>query len=154
MDTDKETQEKALNLLRISLAETQAIVRAYDVKAQIVGIGYIFALGVIGQFADALPKPSVYGVGFVVVAWSVVIVPIVLFGSVLYPAGRKAPRLSEPIPEDLKYILSVDPKELTSVQEISSAALRSNSLGELSYEILRLAHLRERKRKRFWGCPS
>ena len=41
----------ALMLLKDSLAEAQNSVRSYDTKAQIVGVGYIFALNVIGQLS-------------------------------------------------------------------------------------------------------
>ncbi len=47
-----------MSLLRDSLAEAQSTVRAYDTKAQIVGVGYIFALGVVGSFEALLPEAS------------------------------------------------------------------------------------------------
>lgn len=50
MNDDTEKKERAIELLCDSLSEAQSTVRSYDTKAQIVGIGYIFALGVIGRF--------------------------------------------------------------------------------------------------------
>ena len=42
-----ETEKDALTFMLASLREGQDIVRAYDTKAQIVGVGYIFAIGII-----------------------------------------------------------------------------------------------------------
>ena len=50
--------QQSFSLLRDSLAEAQATVRAYDTKAQIVGVGYIFALGVAGRTEALLPEAS------------------------------------------------------------------------------------------------
>ncbi len=47
--------DQALAILRDALSEAQTTVRSYDTKAQIVGVGYVFALGIVGLFSDRLP---------------------------------------------------------------------------------------------------
>jgi len=42
-----ETEKDALTFMLASLKEGQDTVRAYDTKAQIVGVGYISAIGII-----------------------------------------------------------------------------------------------------------
>ena len=74
--------EQSLSLLRDSLTEAQETVRAYDIKAQIVGVGYIFALGVVGNFEALLPEASELNLLTLSVACGVII-PILLFGFVL-----------------------------------------------------------------------
>ena len=72
-------------MLRNSLAEAQETVRAYDIKAQIVGVGYIFALGVVGRFEALLPRASELNPFTLSVARGVIL-PILLFGFVLHPS--------------------------------------------------------------------
>lgn len=76
-----------LSLLRDSLAECQSTVRSYDAKAQIVGIGYIFAMGIIGEW-EALLNSGGDDINllWVIIAWTIVMLPIILFGFVLYPS--------------------------------------------------------------------
>ncbi|MCP4329792.1 MAG: hypothetical protein GY791_15300 [Alphaproteobacteria bacterium] len=71
---------QSLGLLRDSLNEAQTTVRAYDTKSQIVGIGYIFALGIIGNIDDSIPKSSDGVLIGILIAWGIVILPILLFG--------------------------------------------------------------------------
>lgn len=54
--------QHAYDLLRDGFNEAQATVRAYDTKAQIVGVGYIFALGIVGQVFDELGSKTEMGV--------------------------------------------------------------------------------------------
>ncbi len=79
--------EQSLSLLRDSLTEAQETVRAYDIKAQIVGVGYIFALGVVGNFEALLPEASELDPFTLAVACGAII-PIFLFGFVLYPTRK------------------------------------------------------------------
>lgn len=73
-----------------SLKEVQDTVRAYDAKAQIVGVGHIFVIGIIinlGTRITNMPKTGAVAITF---AWVVFISPIVLFGAVLYGIGSVA----------------------------------------------------------------
>lgn len=142
--------QQSLSLLRDSLSEAQATVRGYDTKAQIVGVGYIFALGVVGRFERWMPQPTeVNAVVNTLVAWSVVILPIVLFGYVLYPSRKRAPKLANKPSVKLEYVLYVDPNKIGSVEELSDAAGRSDPVHEVAFELLKVSKLRELKRKRF-----
>ena len=71
-------------LIAEALAEAQQTVRAYDTKAQIVGVGYIFALRIVFGLGDLLPKAERSDELLVFVGWTIVISPILLFGFVLY----------------------------------------------------------------------
>ena len=74
--------QQSLSLLRDSLAEAQMTVRAYDTKAQIVGVGYMFALAVVGDFEALLPKASELNLLTISVACGAIL-PILLFAFVL-----------------------------------------------------------------------
>ncbi|MEM7222215.1 MAG: hypothetical protein AAF495_04510 [Pseudomonadota bacterium] len=137
-------------MLRASLAEAQATVRSYDTKAQIVGIGYIFALGVLGRFQEWMPEnPDMDPLIATLVAWAVVILPILLFGYVLYPSRKMAPRLDTKPGAELQQVMYVDPNKLGSVADLKAAAERSDPLTEVAFELLKVSKLREMKRRRF-----
>ncbi len=140
--------ENSIDLMRDSLNEAQATVRAYDTKAQIVGVGYIFALGIVSQVNDALGETGEAGVLYILVAWGIVILPILLFGLVLYPSRKTAPQLSQS-EENLEHILYVDPNKHADVGELIGAAGRAEPIRELAFELLKISKLRELKRRRF-----
>ncbi len=145
----EQTNQQSLSLLRDSLGEAQATVRAYDTKAQIVGVGYIFALGIVTRVGEALPKTSEMDIVYVLVAWGIVILPILLFGFVLYPTRKKAPKLASESTVKMEHILYIDPQKLGSLKELKEAASRCDPISEVAFELLKVSMLRELKRQRF-----
>ena len=69
------TASDNIDLVKEALAEAQQTVRAYDTKAQIVGVGYIFALGIVFKLGEVLPKVERSDVALVIGGWTVVILP-------------------------------------------------------------------------------
>ncbi len=88
--TGEITRDYADKMLLAALQEAQSVVRSYDTKAQIVGVGYILALNLVLHFGDLLPTRAPLGPLFFAVVWGVVIMPILQFGQVLYPSRRRA----------------------------------------------------------------
>ncbi len=140
--------QQSLSLLHDSLAEAQATVRAYDTKAQIVGVGYIFALGVVGRFETLLPKASEMTPLTVSVA-CVAILPILLFGFVLHPSRKSAEKFADQPEATPENVLYVDPTKLGSVKALKEAVGRCDPIKEVSFELLKTSQLRELKRRRF-----
>ncbi len=140
--------QQSLSLLRDSLAEAQATVRAYDTKAQIVGVGYIFALGVVGSFEGLLPEASELNLLTLSVACSAIL-PILLFGFVLYPSRKSAEKFAVQSEETPEHVLYVDPTKLGSVTALKEAVARCDPIKEVSFELLTVSQLRELKRQRF-----
>ncbi len=141
--------QHSYDLLRDSLSEAQATVRSYDTKAQIVGVGYIFALGIVGQMYEALGGSKQLGILEVMIAWGIVILPILLFGFVLYPTRKTAPSLSGESKVDLQHVLYVEQGRHASVQGLVRAASQADAMRELAFELLKVSKLRELKRQRF-----
>lgn len=146
-DTDDAYPADGLAMLREALAEAQATVRAYDTKAQIVGVGYIFALGVITRFETLVPKSDDVDILRVVLAWLIVVTPIVLFGIVLYPTRRTAPKVVDG--KDVKHVLYVRAETYGTVASLRNAAASASYSDELAFEVLSVSKLRDLKRKRF-----
>jgi len=140
--------QQSLSLLRDSLAEAQTTVRAYDTKAQIVGVGYIFALGVETSFKALLPEASELNLLTISIACGAIL-PILLFGFVLYPTRKSAEKFANQSEETLEHVLYVDPTMLGSVEALKEAVGRCDPIKEVSFELLTVSQLRELKRRRF-----
>ncbi len=140
--------QQSLSLLRDSLTEAQETVRAYDQKAQIVGVGYIFALGVVGSFEALLPEASELNLLTVSVA-CVAILPILLFGFVLYPSRKSAEKFADQSEATPEHVLYVNPTKLGSIKALKEAVGRCDPIIEVSFELLKVSQLRELKRRRF-----
>ena len=141
--------ETSLNLLQSSLAEAQVTVRGYDTKAQICGVGYVFALGIVGQVSNLLPKAGGVDWGTVLAAWGIVILPTMLFGYVLYPTRKSAEAFANTSAIKAEHILYIDPKKLDSIEDLKSASERADPATEYSFELLKVSQLRDLKRSRF-----
>ncbi len=150
VDQNNEPPEiELISFLYSALKEAQDSIRAFDVKAQIVGIGYIFALGIITAIGslnpgDAPPFTSLT----ILILWLIVMIPIVLFGAVLYPSRKMAPKLGEKTKHvkrlyhvPVEYYKNID----TYIDELNQCDIKT----ELSYELMKLSALRDIKRSRF-----
>ncbi|MGC1497177.1 MAG: hypothetical protein WA790_15305 [Sulfitobacter sp.] len=143
------TTQDAPKYLQLALEEAQATVRAYDTKAQIVGIGYTFALNIVANVMGGLPGAHDGGVLLVILFWAVVMAPLFLFGYVLYPSRRSAPKVGDTSELGLQRVLYVETKRHRTVDDLQRAAQNSDWQAELAYEVLKVSKLREMKRGRF-----
>ena len=138
----------SVTYLLSALKEAQDSVRSYDTKAQIVGVGFIFTLGVITKFGANLPSPSVLNVIAVILFWLLAIGPIMLFGFVLYPSRTTVQSLHshKKVVRHTYYVSSESPRNLDEyLKDIGSG----NWSAELAYEIIKVSGLRDLKRVRF-----
>ena len=142
------TDKNTLPFLMASLKEVQNTVRAYDTKAQIVGVGYIFAIGIIIDFGTQIANAPEINVETIIFAWLIFIFPIVLFGAVLYPSRKKAPSLGDQGSHSYRTFY-VEPEHINDVDAYLAAVNACDPQKEIAYEILKTAGLREIKRRRF-----
>lgn len=142
VDTDKN-----LHFIELALDEAQATVRAYDTKAQIVGIGYTFALNIVAGVTGGFPGIAEAGLWPVVFFWGIVMAPLFLFGAVLYPSRKIAPRVARP--ETVRRLLYVETQRYGDVESFEAALEGADWRHELTFELLKVTRLREMKRGRF-----
>jgi len=142
------TDKNTLSFLMASLKEAQDTVRAYDTKAQIVGVGYIFAINIIIELGSRIANVPDMGLVTITLAWIVFIFPIVLFGAVLYPTRKALPRLGEQ-GSHAHRTFYVEPERIDDVDAYLAAVEAGNPKKEIAYEIVKTAGLREIKRRRF-----
>lgn len=135
--------------LMAALKEAQDTVRSYDTKAQIIGVGYIFAFDIVQRIADLLPA----GVGSapeavralpvrLIIAWLLIFVPLIMFARVLYPS-----RWSIDTPS--MRTLYVPNAKTVSVDQFQDEIKRCNWEEVISTEIIQASRLRDLKRTRF-----
>jgi hypothetical protein len=139
------------NMLLAALQEAQSVVRSYDTKAQIVGVGYILALNVVLHFGDLLPTRAPLGPLFFAVVWGIVIMPIVQLGQVLYPGRKRAEKelLAKTSSGSDQSVYYVDPDSFSDVGHLVQQALRSDWTSVLATELLKASHIRIIKQARF-----
>lgn len=139
-------------MLLAALEEAQAVVRSYDGKAQIVGVGYILALNLVLRFGDLLPTHTPHGPLFFAVVWGIVILPIVQFAQVVYPSRRRAEKelaTNTSRGSDTSCIYYVDPASFADVRELVHQAIRSDWTSVLAAELLKVSRVRIIKQARF-----
>ncbi|MDD9877025.1 MAG: hypothetical protein OXR84_06250 [Magnetovibrio sp.] len=142
------TDTATLTYLHAALKEVQDTVRSYDAKAQICGIGYIFAIGIVTAIGELNPDQPPFTPTVVAVSWLVVMVPIMMFGAVLYPTRAVAPRLGEQ-PDNVARTFYRDRERFQGVDGYIEKLDGADLSRELAYEILKSSGLRNLKRQRF-----
>ena len=137
-----------MTVMLSTLKEAQDTVRGYDTKAQICGIGYIFALNIVNGIGDRIPNPIAWHEWNTLVAWAFIVVPIIMFGMVLYPTRKVAPKLVKR-PEDVRRTVYVNTDEVALVDAYLANVADSEPRREVAFEIIKVSLLRELKRQRF-----
>ncbi len=150
MSSSKPT-DQTIAILRDALTEAQTTVRSYDTKAQIVGVGYVLALRIVASLSDRLPDSGELNAIAVLFGWGFVIMPILLFGYVLFPTRKTASTLAEDSTEAgrLEHVLYVEPERHSNVEALKASVAGCDPLNEYTFELITVSRLREIKRKRF-----
>jgi hypothetical protein len=145
------TRDYADKMLLAALQEAQSVVRSYDTKAQIVGVGYIFALNLVLHFSDLLPTRAPLGPLFFAVVWGIVIMPILQFGQVRYPSRRRVERefLAKMCCGAEQCLYYVDPNRFADLRDFVQQALTADWTATLSAEFLKTSRARMIKQARF-----
>jgi hypothetical protein len=146
------TRDYVDKMLLAALQEAQSVVRSYDTKAQIVGVGYILALNLILHFGDLLPTHAPIGPLFFAAVWAIVIMPIVQFGQVLYPSRTRAEKeLNGKTSGGCQppRVYYVDPDSFADVRDLVRQALTSDWTSVLAAELLKTSRVRIIKQARF-----
>ena len=137
-----------LSILLSSLHDVQNAIRAYDTKAQIVSLSFIFSLGLITTVGALVPGNPKYSLALVIVSWLLGVAPVIMFGYVLYPSRSMAPKLGSKT-DNLQRSYYLSDQRYHNLDEYIEAFDKSDWKVELIYEIQKNSLLRDMKRKRF-----
>jgi len=145
------TRDYADKMLLAALQEAQSVVRSYDNKAQIVGVGYILALNLVLHFGDLLPTRAPLGPLLFAVVWCVVIMPILQLGQVLYPSRTRAEKelLAKMSCGSEQRVYYVDPDIFADLRDFVQQALRCDWTSILAAELFKTSRVRIIKQARF-----
>ncbi|MGI9478841.1 MAG: hypothetical protein ACR2PI_19220 [Hyphomicrobiaceae bacterium] len=144
-----DAQGNSIAVLKEALSEAQMTVRAYDTKAQIVGVGYILAMGIVARIENLIVKTGDVDLLRIALAWLIVIVPILLFGFVLYPSRRSATGIAAGENDAVRQLLYVRSENFRSAADLKQAAQTASLADELAFEVISVSWLRDLKRQRF-----
>lgn len=142
--------EEKISFLYTALKEAQDDMRTYDTKAEVVGIGFILSIGIIsslGSLIKTSPAPE-FGSAAIIVSWLLVILPVILFGTVLYPTRKMAPEVAKNR-QKVSGLFHMNLNEVESVDEYLEKMGSIDIKQELAYELLKVSSLRDVKRRRF-----
>jgi len=134
--------------LLAALKEAQDTVRSYDTKAQIVGIGFIFTLGILKGFSDNLDGGEDITIFTMAASWFLAIGPIIMFGLVLYPSRGGMDALSFK-KMGIKEMFYFGTSQTRDFEEYLIDMETCDWQKELSFELMKSSRLREIKRRRF-----
>jgi len=148
MTDGKTYQRETLTVLLASLQEVHNTIRSYDTKAQVVSIGFIFSLGLITTISSLAPELPRFNFILVCFSWLLGILPIVMFGLVLYPSRSMAPKLGTRV-QNLQRSFYLLEERYPTLDDFIAALDKSDWKIEIAYEIQKLSLLRDMKRKRF-----
>ena len=139
---------QSITCLLSALKEAQDSVRSYDTKAQIVGVGFIFTIGILTKLGAHLPGGEQFGTLGVIFFWVLTIGPIIMFGFVLYPSRNVASHL-ESYEEEIGHNYYFSGKRQRALDSYLNDIQNSDWTSEIAYEIITVSSLRELKRVRF-----
>lgn len=145
MDTNNQLTTDSLMSV---LAEAQQTVRSYDTKAQIIGVGYIFALGVVMQSGNHIPIPVEFAALYVLAGWAIIILPIIMFALVLHPSRVDKVKFDQ-VPDEAKSMMYFDDRKFKDAAQYRDAANDVDWYLEVSTEIMKVSKVRDVKRTRF-----
>jgi hypothetical protein len=149
MDDGTELSLFAEQSVLSALKEVQDTVRSYDTKAQIVGVGFIFSVGIISGFSARFFSPEISPEPWIIIlTWIIFIGPIVLYGAVLYPSRTISPNIGEEVAA-LKYTYYFKSSNSNHMSKYLNDIRTCDWVSEIVYEIMKLSSLRELKRRRF-----
>lgn len=140
------------------LAEAQDTNRNYDTKAEICGVGFILALGIVKQAGDSIPVPIEYAAFYVLAGWLIIVIPIIMFALVLYPSRvDKIDKITRP--DNVMGVMYFNSVNFADVASYGEAAKKSDWAMEILFEITKVSYIRDIKRRRFlralyWAAGS
>jgi len=140
------------------LAEAQDTIRNYDTKAEISGVGFILAVGIVKQAGDSIIVPIEFAMFYVLAGWLVIVIPIIMLALVLYPA-RFNKTVTSVQPDDVQIVMYFDRRVFLNVDAYIKATNESDWAKEIVFEIMKVSGIRDIKRQRFlralyWSAGS
>lgn len=140
------SQPHTITCLIDALRNTQDTIRSYDTKAQIMGILFILSVNFLVPLVREMVGGAALPATALLTIAALVLVPLCLFGFVLYPANNPADSiaLGRAAVRHTYFVHRRPPSLEAYLGDVAATDWET----ELGFEIMKLARLRESKRRR------
>lgn len=148
----QEQEIATIESLRHAIDDSQGTIRAYDVKAEILAVLLTLIVGATSQtFCSDFNEQGQF---LLKCAWVLCLLTAFLLGIVLMPKTNLFAKINYGTftPRGSYHFHNISPYPTNSVSSIAANALATNWIEELTYEVMKLSLIRERKH--FWFINS
>ncbi len=148
MATDAKT-DMAISCLKHAIDDAQETIRAYDTKAEILGILLTLAIGITNyalfEHSTGCPKKFLLG------SWIIALLAIAVTGMVLYPKKNpfKNIALGNYTPSSTYFLTGLSSSPQYTVTALADKAVNTDWVSELMYENMKLSAIRDYKHNCF-----
>lgn len=148
METNKE-QETAISCLKHAIEDAQETIRAYDTKAEILGILLTLAIGLTNFTLLENIKGSAKWI--LLSSWVVALIAIAVLGFVLHPRKNPFANIASGnyIPSGTYYLSNLSSAPQNTVSALAAKAVLTDWVSELTYENMKLSVIRDHKHSCF-----
>lgn len=142
----KGNDDIVIGCLQHAIEDAQGTIRAYDAKAEILGILLTVALGVT-NFTFLQQQPGTFSKYLLAATWIVGLAAIAILGMVLHPKKDQFKGLSfgTYTPTGAYFLFNVLSSPDKSVVALAKNARETDWVSELTYENMKLSLIRESK---------
>ena len=141
----KDKIETTISCLQHAIEDAQDTIRAYDSKAEILGILLTVAIGITNF--TFLQHSTSYSKALLVASWIAGLVAICALGLVLHPKKDLFKKIDFGgyTPKETYFLSNIESSPQNTVTELASKALNTDWVCELTYENMKLSLIREYK---------
>jgi hypothetical protein len=142
-------QDTTLSCIQHSLEDAQATIKAYDVKAEVLGLLLTLAVGITNF--GFLRADDVWSKVFMYLSCILGLVALFVLGFVLVPQIKKFQQINFDgyVPSEAYFLSKVLESPQNTVPAIAKKMLSTDWVSELTYELMKLSIIREYKHKWF-----
>lgn len=146
---DQEQSALTVSCLQQAITDSQDTIRAYDSKAEILGILLTVGLGVTNS--NLVPHASILADVVLWASWIFGLAALGALGGVVYPKKGRFDNamLGSYAPKDSYFLVDLKATPLITVTELAARALDTDWVSELTYVNLRLSLIRQHKDRWF-----
>ena len=152
--TSNDADSRTVGCLLHAINDAQLVVRAYDIKAEIMALLVTTSFAVF-QFVEFGNSGAVIS-SFKYFSALLLLVGVIFLIAVIYPILNpwKNVKLGEFIPSGV-YFVNVDDSPDYTVPALAAKARAADWVAELTYELMKITEIRERKQKQFrWAIRT
>lgn len=138
-------EKTTISCLMHAIEDTQATIRAFDTKAEILGILLTLAIGITNF--TFLQNGIGYAKWILMGSWVVALIAIIVLGLVLHPNKNPFKNVDRGnyIPSGTYFLFHLSSSPQNTVTALADKAINTDWVSELTYENMKLSAIRDNK---------